>query len=322
MRVAAVDCGTNSLRTLVADTPAEPPVELTEVQRGMEIVRLGQDVDRTGRFADEALERTFSAVDRVAELFGGLAPDAVRFVATSATRDAANRDEFLDGVEARLGVRPQVASGDEEAALSFLGASSAVTAGPAEKLLVVDLGGGSTECVLGDASGVLAARSVDMGAVRFTERFLRSDPPAPEEISAAEAAAEELLDTVAERVDLASVERVIGVAGTITTVTAHALDLPEYQRERIDGAVLPLPIIEAACAEILALPRERIAELPYVHPGRVDVLAGGALIWRTLLRRLERETEGRVRVAATSEHDILDGIALDLARQQLGETSS
>lgn len=318
MRVAAVDCGTNSLRTLVADTPADGELSLTDVSRGMEVVRLGQGVDQTGRFAEEALARTFEAVDRAAELFSRLRPDAVRFVATSATRDAANRDEFLDGVRSRLGVTPVVVPGDEEARLSFLGAASAVAAGPRERLLVVDLGGGSTECVLGDASGVIAARSVDMGAVRFTERFLHGDPPSPSEVEAAERAAEALLDEVAEHVDLAGVERVIGVAGTITTVTAHALDLPEYDSARIDGAVLPLPIIEAACAEIISLRRERIATLPYVHPGRVDVLAAGAVIWRTLLRRLRRETVGAVRTAVTSEHDILDGIALDLAAESLG----
>lgn len=313
MRVAAIDCGTNSLRLLVAEASQDSPPQLGHQERSMAIVRLGQGVDTTGRFAEEALERTFLAVDDVAERLRASRPDAVRFVATSATRDAANRDVFLDGVEARLGVRPIVIPGAEEARLSFLGAVSAVDPGSQERLLVVDLGGGSTECVLGDVSGVISALSVDMGAVRFTERFLHSDPPTEAEIAAAEAAAESLLDEVAAVVDLASVERVIGVAGTITTVTAHALDLREYEPARINGATLPLPIVEAACAEIIALPKHRLAELAYIHPGRVDVIQAGAIIWRTLLRRLEAASNGTVRSAVTSEHDILDGIALDLA---------
>lgn len=315
MRVAAIDCGTNSLRLLVAETSLDDPPQLGHQERSMAVVRLGQGVDTTGRFAPEALERTFLAVDDVAERLRISRPDAVRFVATSATRDASNRDVFLDGVEARLGVRPIVVPGPEEARLSFLGAVSAVDSGSRERLLVVDLGGGSTECVLGDTSGVISAMSVDMGAVRFTERFLHSDPPTAQEIAAAEDAAQALLDQVEAEVDLSSVERVIGVAGTITTVTAHALDLHEYDPARIDGATLPLPIVEAACAEIIALPKHRLAELAYIHPGRVDVIQAGAIIWRTLLRRLEAATQGAVRSAVTSEHDILDGIALDLAAE-------
>lgn len=318
MRVAAVDCGTNSLRWLVADTPQEGPITLTDVSRGMTVVRLGQGVDQTGRFASEALERTLSAVDDLATLFARTRPEAIRFVATSATRDAINRDVFLDGVQQRLGVRPVVLTGEEEAESSFLGATSSIEVGPKEKVLVVDLGGGSTECVLGDRSqGVIAARSVDMGAVRFTERLMPSDPSTPEEIAAAEDAAESLLDRVAETLDLSSVERVIGVAGTITTVTAHALDLPEYSPERIDAAVLPISIVEAACSELAVLERSRISQLPYVHPGRVDVLSAGAVIWRTVLRRLQRETDSAVRSVVTSEHDILDGSAVRAAQEAL-----
>jgi len=317
MRVAAIDCGTNSLRVLVADAPAEPGQGLVTVHRSMRVVRLGQGIDATGEFAQEALARTFAACEEIAAILEPLHPDRVRFVATSATRDAGNREEFFEGVLSRLGVTPEVVSGDEEARLSFLGATSGVDAGDRERLLVVDLGGGSTECVLGDGSGVIAARSVDMGAVRFTERFLHSDPPTAAEIAAAEEATLELLGRVEEAVDLASVERVIGVAGTITTVTAHALDLPRYESERIDGALLPLPIVEAAASEIVALPHERIAQLPYVHPGRVDVLAAGAVIWRTLLRRVEELSGGAVRSAVTSERDILDGIALDLAVRKM-----
>lgn len=313
MRVAAIDCGTNSLRLLVADTPQEGPVTLSQVHRSMRVVRLGEGIDATGEFAPAALERTFAGAEEIAAILAPLHPERVRFVATSATRDAGNREAFMDGIEARLGVRPEVISGDEEARLSFLGATSGVDAGSRERLLVVDLGGGSTECVLGDGRGVMAARSVDMGAVRFTERFLHSDPPSEAEIAAAEAATRELLAVVEESVDLSSVERVVGVAGTITTVTAHALDLPEYSSEAINSTVLPIGIVEAAASELLSWPKHRIASLPYVHPGRVDVLQAGALIWRTLLKHLEEVTAGRVRSAVTSEFDILDGIALDLA---------
>ncbi|MGO1319398.1 MAG: Ppx/GppA phosphatase family protein [Galactobacter sp.] len=319
MRVAAVDCGTNSLRWLVADTPQEGPITLTDVERGMTVVRLGQGVDQTGRFADEALERTFAAVDDIADVFARTKPDAIGFVATSATRDAENRDVFLDGVEQRLGVRPEVLSGEAEAEASFLGAALSVSAGSQEKLLVVDLGGGSTECVLGSrAKGVISAHSADMGAVRFTERLMPSDPSSEREVAAAEAAANQLIDEIAADVDLRQVEQVIGVAGTITTVTAHTLDLPEYDSSRIDGVTLPIPIVEAACSELATLERSRLSTLPYVHPGRVDVLSAGAVIWRTLLQRIVDATQGRVRSVTTSEHDILDGTALNVARGTLG----
>lgn len=313
MRVAAIDCGTNSLRLLVADTPAHAPAPLSDVERGMEVVRLGQGVDATGAFADEALERTFAASERIADRLAVLKPDRVRFVATSASRDVSNRDVFVRGIQDRLGVVPEVIEGAEEAELSFAGAVSGLDAGAKERLLVVDLGGGSTEMVTGDLGGVKGALSLDMGAVRFTERFLRSDPPTAEEVAAAVAATQELLDAAERSLELRGIERVVGVAGTITTVTAHALDLPAYDPEAIDGASLPLSIVEASCEELISLPKARLRELAYIHPGRVDVLQAGAIIWATLLRRVEQRTQGRVRSAITSERDILDGIAMELA---------
>jgi exopolyphosphatase/guanosine-5'-triphosphate,3'-diphosphate pyrophosphatase len=313
MRVAAIDCGTNSIRLLIADVTEHNGVaRLTDVVRLMRVVRLGQGVDATGRLAPEALERTFAALDEYAELIREHHADAVRFVATSATRDASNREDFVDGVRARLGVEPEVVAGEEEAQLSFAGAVSVFPPLAGEKVLVVDLGGGSTEFVVGGARGVEAALSVDMGSVRFTERFLHDDPPTPQQVAAAEAEAERLLDEVSRTVPLGTATRVIGVAGTITTVTAHALDLNEYRSSEIDGAELPIRVVEAAASELLSFPRTRRAGLPFMHPGRVDVIGAGALIWRTILRRLERGTRGGIATAVASEHDILDGIALGL----------
>jgi exopolyphosphatase / guanosine-5'-triphosphate,3'-diphosphate pyrophosphatase len=278
-------------------------------------VRLGQGVDATGELAPEALERTFAAADEYAGEIRRHGVSAVRFVATSATRDASNRQVFIDGIRERLGVEPEVIVGEEEAELSFTGAVSVMPPNHNEQVLVVDLGGGSTEFVIGTADGVEAACSVDMGCVRYTERFLHDDPPTAEQVAAAEAEAERQLDAVLQVVPLDRTDRVIGVAGTITTVTAHAMDLDSYIPEAIDGAQLPVRVVEASAAELLTFPHERRAELPYMHPGRVDVIAAGSLIWRTILRRIARETEGRVKTAVASEHDILDGIALGIARR-------
>lgn len=315
MRVAAIDCGTNSIRLLIADVIHDDGVaRLEDVAREMRVVRLGQGVDATGRFDDAALERTFAALDEYHALMTRheVPAAAVRFVATSATRDAENRQEFVDGVRDRIGVEPEVVTGDEEAGLSFAGAVSVHPPRAGEQVLVVDLGGGSTEFVLGDERGVSAARSIDMGCVRFTERFLHGDPPTDEQIAAAEREVARFIDEVQSDVDLTRVDRLIGVAGTITTITAHALDLDEYVPDEIDGAALPLGVVAAAATELLELPRERRAALPFMHPGRVDVIGAGALIWRAIVRHLATATGGRVVAAATSEHDILDGIALSV----------
>jgi exopolyphosphatase/guanosine-5'-triphosphate,3'-diphosphate pyrophosphatase len=312
-RVAAIDCGTNSIRLLIADTrrtPTGPALE--DVLRQMRVVRLGQDVDATGEFAPEALERTFAAIDEYAAMIREHGATRIRFVATSATRDAANRDEFVAGVRARLGVDPEVVPGDTEAALSFAGAASVAPAAPGTRILVIDLGGGSTEFVLGDENGPLASRSMDMGCVRLTERFWRHDMPTPETIAAARAQVNAVLDEVQETVDFSTVDRIVGVAGTITTLTAAALGLANYDSNLIHGAELGLDKLETAIAFMLESDRETRASLGYMHPGRVDVIAAGALIYGCILERVAGAGAGRIGTATASEHDILDGIALGL----------
>ena len=315
MRVAAVDCGTNSIRLLIADVTYEDGVpKLTDVVRLMRVNRLGQGVDATGRLAPEALERTFAAADEYAALIREHGASRTRFVATSASRDAENRQEFVDGIRARLGVEPEVITGDEEAALSFAGATSVLAGRNGSKTLVVDLGGGSTEFVLGTSEGVQAAKSTDMGCVRFTERHLVSDPPTEAEIAIARGEVLDIIAQVLPAVPLADADRLVGVAGTITTVTAHALGLSEYNAEAIHGADLDIARIDQAAGELLHMDRSTRAALPYMHPGRVDVIGAGALIWQTIVDRVAELTDGRVSSALTSEHDILDGIALSAAQ--------
>ncbi|WP_328591641.1 Ppx/GppA phosphatase family protein [Occultella glacieicola] len=313
-RVAAIDCGTNSIRLLIADRSPDGRT-LTPVDRRLEMVRLGQGVDATGRFDPVALERTLAATEAYAELCRARGVEAVRFVATSATRDAANRDEFLDGVRSRLGVPAEVISGTEEAALSFAGVLSGIGAQAPGPYLVVDIGGGSTELVLGRESPT-ASVSMDIGSVRLTERHLRDDPPTQAQIDAASADARAALDAAAARVPLGEVATLVGVAGSVTTVTAHALRLDRYRPERIDGAELPVAAALAACRSLLTMDRGERAALPYLHPGRVDVIAAGALVWCEVITRVvaEAAAAGRhlIHVRA-SEHDILDGIALSAA---------
>lgn len=316
MRVAAIDCGTNSIRLLIADIQAtdDGGTSLVDVQRLMRVVRLGEGVDVTGVLGEAALARTFAAVDEYAALIQSLAVDRIRFVATSATRDAGNRDVFIAGVKARLGVSPEVVSGDEEAALSFAGAVSVLPVLAEQKVLVVDLGGGSTEFVLGTGARVSAALSTNMGCVRFTERYLQSDPPTQEQIEAAESAIEEKLGDLSAALPLGDVTQIVGVAGTITTITAHALGLASYQSEVIHAAVVSLEKMDAAATSLLHMTRAERAELGFMHPGRVDVIGAGSLIWRTILRKLAESTGGKLKSATTSEHDILDGIALGAAK--------
>jgi len=319
MRVAAIDCGTNSIRLLIADIAAggsgidAGSASLSDVHREMRVVRLGQGVDATGMLAPEALERTFAATEDYAALIRQHGVECVRFVATSATRDAGNRAVFVDGIKARLGVEPEVVSGAEEAGLSFAGATSVLPTLAGELVLVIDLGGGSTEFVVGDSGGVKAAISTDMGCVRFTERYLLSDPPTADEIAAAEAAVEAKLLDVLAAIPLAAVTRVVGVAGTVTTITAQALGLANYDSEAIHAAVVPLQDMDRAAGDLLGMSRAERAALGFMHPGRVDVIGAGSLIWRTVLRRLAVLTQGRIESATASEHDILDGIALGAA---------
>ncbi|MFC3994847.1 exopolyphosphatase [Nocardiopsis sediminis] len=362
--VAAVDCGTNSIRLLISSVLAQDDdeVQLLDVERRMEIVRLGQGVDRTGEFAPEALERTFEALRGFAELMRehgvDLGPDTVRMVATSATRDAANRQVFIDGVREILGVEPEVISGDEEAELSFIGATAELESdgdgeagaadpsasrgadltdsrsadlpdshgviapdpdgdGPAFPLpfLVVDIGGGSTEFVLGyaddDGEGVVrAARSVDIGCVRMSERHFTADPPTAEQVAAAIADVDAALDEAAAVVPLEEAATVVCVAGTATTVAGIAADLREYDPEILHHMRVSAERTHTIAEELLAMDRDRRAALGVMHPGRVDVIAAGALILDRVVARIGAKE------FVASEHDILDGIAWSLS---LGE---
>ncbi|HJY24193.1 MAG TPA: Ppx/GppA phosphatase family protein [Actinomycetes bacterium] len=293
-RVAAVDCGTNSIRLLVADVENG---ELSDLDRRMEIVRLGQGVDRTGRIAPEALRRTLAALEVYARRIRELDASRVRMVATSATRDAANRGDFVEGVVTTLGVEPEVISGAEEAALSYDGATRELRYGNAQApYLVVDIGGGSTEFVLGNDDGVIAARSVDIGCVRMTERRFASDPPTATEIDAA-----------ANDVALERARTVCAVAGTATTVAGMALGLPAYDAAAIHRARVKVGEVRRISDELLAMTHEQRAAIPVMHPGRVDVIAAGALVLRAVVER------ANVDEIVASEHDILDGIAWSLA---------
>lgn len=310
-RVAAYDCGTNSLRLLIADVVDG---RLVDVVRDLDVVRLGQGVDRTGRFDDEALERTFASAERFAALCREHGVERVRFAATSATRDASNREEFIRRITEIVGVAPEVITGDEEAALSFTGAAS--TAPERDGLtLVVDLGGGSTELVLGGEE-LDSAFSMDVGSVRMTERHVHSDPPTFDEIEAVRRDVRAALDEALRTVDVSRTTTIVGVAGTITTVTAHALGLERYDSAAIDGSELSLEAVLRACDELSVMPRAERAARAYIHPGRVDVVPAGAMIWAEVLRRVR--TEGAavgagIGSVTTSEHDILDGLALSLA---------
>lgn len=313
-RVAAVDCGTNSIRLLVADVDPATGT-LKDLDRRMEIVRLGQGVDRTGELAPEALERTFAAARRYAERIGELGAERVRFVATSATRDARNREDFVAGVREILGVEPEVVSGVEEAELSFRGATSVLGGAHPGPFLVVDIGGGSTELVLGERT-VRAARSMDVGCVRMTERHLAEDPPTAEQVAAAAADVRAALDAAAQEVPLGTARTLVGLAGSVTTVTAHALGLGTYEPARIDGAVLGVEEVLAACASLTSMSRAERAGLGFMHPGRVDVIGAGALVWSLVVERVHAEVAaagGSLETVVTSEHDILDGIALSAA---------
>jgi exopolyphosphatase/guanosine-5'-triphosphate,3'-diphosphate pyrophosphatase len=301
-RVAALDCGTNSLRLLVADVDG---ATLSDVVRRMEVVRLGEGVDRTGRLSDAALTRTFGVLDEYAEVIHSHAVDRVRMVATSASRDAANRDVFVAGVVERLGVEPEVVTGEQEAALSFEGATRELRGTPlfASPYLVVDIGGGSTEFVLGDDEGLQSSRSVDIGCVRLTERHLRDDPPTIAQVEAAVRDIEAAIDDAATTVRIDAASTLVGLAGSVTTVVALALGLTEYDATRIHHTRIPAAVVAAVTQRLLAASRAERAEIPVMHPGRVDVIAGGALVLDTILRRCGFDC------VVASEHDILDGIA-------------
>ncbi|MFJ8767590.1 Ppx/GppA phosphatase family protein [Streptomyces clavifer] len=311
-RVAAIDCGTNSIRLLVADVdPATG--HFAELDRRMRIVRLGQGVDRTGRLAPDALERTFDACREYAAAIEELGAERIRFVATSASRDAENSDTFVRGVLDILGVEPEVVSGDQEAQLSFDGATKELVGSDHldKPYLVVDIGGGSTEFVVGDDE-VRAARSVDIGCVRMTERHLVRDgvvvdPPAADRVAAIRADIDAAIDLAEKTVPIADAATLVGLAGTVTTVAAIALGIEEYDSEAIHHSRVSLEQVREITGRLLASTHEQRAAIPAMHPGRVDVITAGALV---LLAVMERAGAAEVVV---SEHDILDGIAWSAA---------
>lgn len=303
MRVAAIDCGTNSVRLLVAETAASGG--LADLDRRLVLTRLGQGVDATGRFHPDALARTLDAFADYADVIAGFGVDRVRLVATSAARDASNRDEFFAGARQRLGVDPEIISGDEEAALSFRGALTALpdVAAPA---MVMDIGGGSTELIVG-AGGVSPSidhgLSLDIGSVRIRERFLASDPPTIEQLAAASDHIDDLLDGAG--IDFAGVATWIGVGGTATSLSALNQRLPEYDRTKVHGSSMTRSELHDLAVNLLTSTVAQVRTLPSMHPKRADVICAGALIADRVGARMPVEL-------TISESDILDGIALGL----------
>ncbi|WP_371163849.1 exopolyphosphatase [Buchananella felis] len=373
-RIAAIDCGTNSIRLLVSEVGASG--RLTDVLREMRIVRLGHGVDATGMLDPAALERTFAAASDYGELMRGHGVEAARFVATSATRDAGNREVFVEGIRAALGLEPEVISGDEEATLSFTGAlvavggasggagvddASAPAAPPSQAGLlagagatggaegsaeagataragglagageraqgepqrtIVDIGGGSTELVRGTRAPE-AAMSLDMGCVRMTERHLAASldaagRPSPAAVEAARADVRALLAPALESLQLGLTEELVGLAGSVTTLTAHALGLSRYDRSRINGARLSVEQVLESCQEMLASTRAQREAMGFMHPARLDVIGAGAIVWSEVVGGIARAVAargGQLTHVVTSEHDILDGIALSVAQR-------
>ena len=301
-RVAAIDCGTNSIRLLIADITDG---KFHEVLRTMEVVRLGQGVDQTKTFHPDAIARTLAVVEKFANQITVKGAEKIRFCATSATRDATNRDLFIDGVRNILGVEVDVISGAQEAALSFLGATKSLMQSEAP-FLVVDIGGGSTEFVIGSTE-VLAAKSVNIGCVRMSERHLNQQPPSAVQVQAAIADIDRAIAEAARDVAITTAKTLIAVAGTATTVAAAALELTAYDRYAIHLSRISAEKVHQVAAKFQSLSRDEIANLGYMHPGRVDVITAGALV----LSRVMAAT-GAVEFVA-SETDILDGIAWQLA---------
>ena len=304
-RSAAIDCGTNSIRLLIADVDADRGTAV-DVVREMTVVRLGEGVDATGAFSASALERTFAACRTYAELLRDAGSPPMRFVATSASRDVSNRTEFIDGVHTILGVRPEVITGQDEGALSFAGATAGIPPGAASPFLVVDIGGGSTEFVLG-AHAPTHRASVDVGCVRMTERHLAGDPPTPEQVAAARIDIDAAIARAGAVVPFAEAATLVGLAGSVTTVAALALDLPAYDAEAIHHSRIPVADVRAVSDALLVMSRAQRAALPVMHPGRVDVIGAGALVLRRIM-----DVTGAAEVLV-SEHDILDGVARSVA---------
>ena len=303
MRVAAIDCGTNSIRLLIADVSGE---NFREIYRDMEIVRLGQGVDKTGQFHPDAIARTLSAVDKYVLEIARRGVEKIRFCATSATRDATNRQLFIDGVVEKLGIAPEVISGEEEAFLSFTGATKELPDSLAP-FLVIDIGGGSTEFVLGNQN-VIEARSVNIGCVRMSERHFLNDPATATEIESARVDIQKAIIDASQQVDIKGAKSLIAVAGTATTVAAAALDLPTYDRRSIHLSRISAEKTHQVSEMFLRMNRNERAALGYMHPGRVDVIGAGSLV----LSEIMKATGAKEFIA--SESDILDGMAWSLGQ--------
>jgi exopolyphosphatase/guanosine-5'-triphosphate,3'-diphosphate pyrophosphatase len=314
-RVAAIDCGTNSIRVLIADVTEafDGRPELRDLYREQKVVRLGQGVDATGEFAPEAIERTRAALAEYTAMLRRKGAERVRMVATSAARDVSNREAFFGMVRDTLGVDAEVISGDEEAQLSFVGAVGDLDPddGP---FVVVDTGGGSTELVVGTLTDgeatVTAARSVDVGSVRITERCLHGDPPTAAEVAQARDVARGILDQAFDAVPVEGVRTWVGVAGTITTLSAVAQRLERYDPAAVHLSRLSLDRLHEVAEDLLGRTREQRREHTAIDPGRIDVIGGGALIVDMLGQELH-ERAG-ITELVVSEHDILDGIARSL----------
>lgn len=298
---AAIDCGTNAIRLLIAAVDSN---KVSDRLREMRTVRLGEGVDATGEFSNMALERTFAACREYAELLMQYEIKELRFVATSASRDVSNRDVFITGVKEILGVEPEVISGDQEAELSYRGALSGLDV--KGSVLVADIGGGSTEFVTTLADHSLVSESVNIGCVRMTERYLQSDPPTQQEVEAATRDIRNQIELIARTVPIRTETTFIGLAGSVTTVAAMALGLHEYDADLIHGSALSMEEVDAVTNELLHMTRAQRAELGFMHPGRVDVIGGGALVLRESMRLL-----GFTQVVV-SEKDLLDGVVIAL----------
>lgn len=311
MRVGAIDCGTNSIRLLIADVESDGT--LTDIVREMKVVRLGEGVDATGQFSQAALDRTFAAAREYAHLLAHHKVSATRFAATSASRDASNREVFISGIQEIIGVTPEVITGVEEANLSFAGAVSSV-GNTAENTLVIDLGGGSTEFVMGNKSGVQEAISMNIGCVRLTERHRVETPMSQEQERLILTDVDAALDEVAKKLHLADVQRIVGVAGTVTTVMAQTLGLHSYDSEAINGSERSIDAVMQSASQLASMTRDQRMATGFMHEGRMDVIGTGAMIWSRIIDRLRSESSHEITSVIASEHDILDGLVLSLAR--------
>lgn len=323
--VAGIDCGTNSIRLKIARVDEQGMTDI--VPKVLRVVRLGESVDATGRFADSALARVHAAAEEFAQILEEHNVQALRFVATSATRDAKNRVVFEDDMEHLLGVRPEVISGLEEARLSYMGAISAFARSQIQyPALIMDLGGGSTELVLGGdgvhtaVDQVQASYSMNIGSVRMTERHDLYDQPDDANVEAAIVDIDEHLDVACAHIPIEQTRTFVGVSGTVTTMAALALNLPEYDASRVNGIRLPFAQVEQVDTKFLHMSREQRRAYKAIHPGRVDVVGGGALVLNRVIARVQERvvaSSGELNELLISEHGLLDGIVLDLGRRML-----